>query len=421
MRTPEKFMSSAAGPIVSYRRYWLPELIVLALLAVSAIILFAVTNLDSTAARLFYHPELGYVWPVSGRPLWAMLYRATPWMTGSMAVCGGVMLVVGLLREQSKRFRLYGLFILLCVLLGPGLVINAVLKDHWGRPRPRQTVEFGGQFQYVHPLVPSGTNGKSFPSGDASVGFVSSAGWWLWRRSHPKRAVLSLAAGMSLGTLLGLGRMAAGAHFLSDVIWSALIVFCVGHVLYYYVLRIPAREDSHKVMYPLIETNARIRTATIAASCLLGATIISGAIFATPADRDLTALIRLADYAAAPEQIEVVADRLDVDLQLVADPTGEIECKGAVHSFGLPTNEIRQTWEFEGLPKPTLRYRVVEKGLFIDIDGAAHLRIPVKGVQRIIVRVKRGDISVNNTLANPGPGRLPILDLNTKDGSVRQL
>ncbi len=413
-------MNSPAGPIVTYRRYWLPELMVLALVAVSAIILFAKSNLDNTVAGWFYHPELANVWPISGRPFWAVFYRATPWITGSLAVCGVGMIVIGLFREQSRRFRLYGLFILLCVVLGPGLFVNAVFKDHWGRPRPRQTVAFGGQFHYVQPLVPSRAGGKSFPCGDASPGFLFSAGWWLWRRSHPRRAALSLAAGLTLGALLGFGRMAAGAHFLSDVIWSALIVFCVAHVLYYYVLRIPAREDSRPVMHPLLETNPRIRTAAIVASCLLGAVIIGAVIFTVPTDQDLAARIRLADYAAAPEQIEVVADTLDVDLQLVAGPTGEIECTGAVHSFGLPTNEIKQTWEFDRQPLPTLRCRIVEKGLFTDIDGVAHLRIPVQGLRKIVVRVKKGDITVSNVPGPSAAARAPVLDLITVNGRVRE-
>ena len=37
--------------------------------------------------------------------------------------------------------------------------------------------------------------------------------------------------------------MAGGGHFLSDVIWSALLAYGVCHILYYYVLRIPCRES----------------------------------------------------------------------------------------------------------------------------------------------------------------------------------
>ncbi len=411
---------NTAGPIVSYRRFWLPELIVLAVLAFLAILLFAFSRLDIAATRLFFHPEGADLWPIANEPLWSLFYRATPWITGALAVAGVIMIVIGLVREKSKRLRLHGLFILLCVVLGPGLIINAVFKDHWGRPRPRQIVEFSGKFDYVRPLVPARAGGKSFPCGDSSVGFLMSAGWWLWRRSHPKRAAASLAAGLMLGTLIGIGRMAAGAHFLSDVIWSALIVYGVAHVLYYYIMRVPAREDSRGVMYPMIESNPRLKTAAIAASCLLGVGIISGGIFANPSNKDLAARIQFADYPAAPVRVEVLVDTLDVDIELTAKPDREIECRGDIHGFGLPTNEIKTTWEFEAQPMPTLRYRVVEKGVFTDIDGVVHLRIPLQNIRTIVVRAKRGDISVKNA-SGAASGRLPVMDLITLNGNVQRL
>ncbi|HYA87382.1 MAG TPA: phosphatase PAP2 family protein [Nitrospirota bacterium] len=409
---------NTAGPFVSYRRYWLPELIVLTALAFLAFFLFAFTKLDIAATRLFFRPESADFWPIANEPLWSLFYRATPWITGSLAVTGVIMMVTGLVREDSKRLRLYGLFILLCVALGPGLIINAVFKDHWGRPRPRQIIEFNGKFDYVRPLVPSHSGGKSFPCGDSSVGFLMSAGWWLWRRSHPKRAAASLTAGLTFGTLLGIGRMVAGAHFLSDVVWSALIVYGVAHTLYYYILRIPAREDSRAVMYPLIESSPRLRMAVIAASCLLGVGIISGGLFANPSNKDLSARIPYDGYPAVPEQVEVIVDTLDVDIELVAQPESEILCSGNVHGFGLPTNEIKSIWEFEEQPLPTLRYRVVEKGVFTDIDGVAHLKIPVTNLRTIIVRVKRGDITIKSA-ANV-PRHRPSTDLITLDGKVQQ-
>jgi lipid A 4'-phosphatase len=410
---------STTGPFASYRRYWLPELIVLVALAFLAIFLFAFSRLDITATRLFFRPESADVWPIANEPLWSLLYRATPWITGSLAVAGVIIIVTGLVREDSKRLRLYGLFILFCVILGPGLIINVIFKDHWGRPRPRQIIEFNGKFDYVRPLVPSRNGGKSFPCGDSSVGFLMSAGWWLWRRSHPKRAVASLAAGLTFGTLLGIGRMVAGAHFLSDVVWSGLIVYGVAHALYYYILRVPAREDSREVMYPMIESNPRLKTAVIAASCLLGVGIISGGLFANPSNKDLSAQIQFDGYPTVPEKVEVIVDTLDVDIELVAKPVREIDCSGSVHSFGLPTNEINSTWEFEAQPIPMLRYRVIEKGIFTDIDGVAHLRIPIQNLRTIVVRVKRGDITIKSAVTVTG--RRPSLDLITLDGKVQQL
>ncbi len=413
-------MNNERGPIISYRSYWLPEAVVLALLTLATVVLFAVTDLDLVSIRPFYHPELEGPWPVANDPLWLLFYRSAPWITGSLAVTGVALLITGVMREKSRQLRLYGTFILLCVIIGPGLIINLVLKDHWGRARPRQLVEFGGSSEYSQPLVPFQAGGKSFPCGHCSVGYLYGAGWWMWRRSHPRRAAASLATGLVMGTLLGIGRMTDGGHYLSDAVWSALIALGIAHVLYYYVLMVPAREDSRSVLYPLLRQNPRLKAAVIALSVLVGAGIIGGGLFANPHYADLAARVRLRDFPSEPKVLEVTADTLDVELSLVAGPPGEIECSGAVHGFGLPNSDFSVTWKLEEAPLPTLRYSVVPDGLFTDIDGIAHIRVPVQDLDRIIVRVKHGDITVVDEGRDTRAGKRPELDLHTSDGRVRE-
>lgn len=414
-------MNSSNGPITAYRRYWLPELVTLAAVALIATVLFAFTDLDILSIRSFYHPELSDSWPVASEPVWSLFYRSAPWVTGLLALSGAALLIVGVVRKRSQRFRLYGLFILLCVIIGPGLITNVVLKNHWGRPRPRQIVEFGGRLEYVQPLLFSRTYGKSFPCGHCSVGYLYAIGWWVWRRRYPRRALLSLVIGLTLGTLLGVGRMAGGAHFLSDAVWSALIAYIVAHVLYYYLLRVPAREDAREAIYPVIEQNPRLKAAAIAAVMLLSAGIIIGGVLANPHDKDLTAHIRLADFPATPETVELLIDTLDVELTLVTEPPGEIDCTGNIHAFGLPTNVINAAWEFDERAVPTLRYRITMHGIFTDIDGVARIRLPVQNVRKIIVHVKHGDIRVfNKTRSGLSAGDFPKLDLQTADGRVQK-
>jgi lipid A 4'-phosphatase len=414
-------MNAVKGPIISYRRYWLPEAIVLALLALATVVLFAATDLDLVTIRPFYHPELESPWPAANDPLWLLFYRSAPWVTGSLAVAGVALLIAGVVREKSRRLRLYGTFVLLCVIIGPGLIINLVLKDHWGRARPRQLVEFGGSSEYSQPLVPFRAGGKSFPCGHCSVGYLYGLGWWVWRRSHPRLAAASLATGLVTGTLLGIGRMTDGGHYLSDAVWSALIALCIAHVLYYYALRVPAREDSRSVLYPVLRHSPRLKAAMIAVSVLVGAGIIGGGLLANPHYSDLAAHVRLADFPREPKVLEVTADTLDVELILAGGPPGEIECSGAVHGFGLPNSEFSVAWKFEETPLPALHYRVVPDGLFADIDGIARLRVPVRDIARIVVRVKHGDITVVDATGETRAGDRPVLDLRTLDGRVREI
>lgn len=406
------------GPIVAYRRYWLPEAIVLLVLCVATIMAFAVTDLDITSARWFYHPGQNNPWPVANVPVWSFFYASAPWITGSLAIAGTAALIAGLLRKEARQFRTHGLFILLCVALGPGLIVNGILKDHWGRARPRQIVEFGGKYPYTQPLVPSDAHGKSFPCGHCSVGYLYGAGWWLWRRQYPKAAALSLLTGLALGTLLGFGRLAAGAHFLSDNLWSGLFAFGVAHVLYYYVLRIPAREDSATTLYPLIEKDRRYRIAAISCAVILGTGIVIGGLVANPHFADLSYRISLSDYHVRPEVLEINADRLDVELILTNDQRDELRCSGYIHGFGMPSNTLEARWEYRDIPVPTLQFHVIQKGWFSDIDGAARIELSRERLKKIIVRINQGNISVSRDHRDVLRG--PELDLKTKEGRVRQ-
>ena len=412
-------MAFSAGPISAYRRYWLPEAIVLAVLIIVTILIFTITDLDITSARWFFHSGEKNPWPVASQSLWLLFYSSAPWITGSLAIAGTTALIAGLLRKDARKFRTHGLFILLCVAIGPGLIVNGILKDHWGRARPRQIIEFGGKHQYTQPLLPAGAHGKSFPCGHCSVGYLYGAGWWLWRRRYPKIAALSLVTGLALGTLLGFGRLAAGGHFLSDNLWSGLIALGVAHVLYYYVLRIPAREDSVSTLYPLIEKDRRYKIAAISGAAFLGTGILIGGIVASPHFIDLTHRTYLDNYRIKPETIDIRADRVDVELVLTDEKTGEVRCSGYVHGFGLPSNTVRALWDYWEQPTPTLQIRIIQRGWFPDIDGIVRIELPRKDLKKIIVRLNRGDIIVTREGLHAAKKRsFPVLDLKTNEGKI---
>ena len=116
-----------------------------------------------------------------------------------------------------KRHRKSLVFLLVAAVVGPGLVVNLLLKDQWGRARPAQVAEFGGERQFTSAWVISDACGKncSFVCGDASVGFLLVAGVFVSRRPR-----LWLVASLLAGGVLGYMRIAQGGHFFSDVIFS---------------------------------------------------------------------------------------------------------------------------------------------------------------------------------------------------------
>jgi lipid A 4'-phosphatase len=73
----------------------------------------------------------------------------------------------------------------------------------------------------------------SFPSGHAALGFWAIAFALL---APPRRRKLAVAAAVGFGALIGAVRIAQGAHFLSDVIASGLLVGVVCRLMYYWLL-----------------------------------------------------------------------------------------------------------------------------------------------------------------------------------------
>ena len=386
------------------------EAVVLLGLAALTALAFAATPLDISAARLFYRPGDGDPWPMAHRLPWSALYAAAPWITASLILVGLAALGVGALRGR-ERLRRNGAFLLLTVVIGPGLVMNLLFKDHWGRPRPRDVTEFAGTCTYVPPLVPSRQGGASFPCGHCSVGFLFATGWWVWRRERPAWARLSLAAGVVAGASLGLGRMAAGGHFLSDVLWSALLALGIAHGLHAHVLRIPDSEPS----VPAARRRSP-REVALAGAAALGGIAVLVALFGAPHGAPIAARLPLPASPRPPWAFELTARRCNVEVVLV-DEAPEIEITGELHGFGLPTNTLAARVEPAGGNDPTIRYRIVQTGWFTDLDGAAHVRIPVGGLTRLTVHVDRGDVRVIDRVESAASPR-PALELRTGYGRV---
>jgi lipid A 4'-phosphatase len=313
-----------------------------------------------------------------------------------------------------------GAFLLLAVALGPGLIVNFIFKDHWNRPRPRDVVEFGGPLHYAPPLLPTGEGGTSFPCGHCSVAFLYGAGWWLWKRRRPAWARASLAAGIAAGFALGLGRMAAGGHFLSDVVWSGLLALGTAHALYHYVLRLPAHERAAAAATaaPLPVRRPHLQRA-LAILAALGGIGVLAALFATPHGTSLAARIPLGRLAQAPWAFELAARTANVDIVLVDAPAAEVAIAGELHGFGLPTSRLGTRTEIAAGAVPVVRYRIVQRGWFTDLDGAAAVRLPAGELRRVTVRLERGNVRVTDATRGrvAASGRL-TLDLVTASGHV---
>jgi lipid A 4'-phosphatase len=149
---------------------------------------------------------------------------------------GRVSWLPGILRRLAGEMtgRMYG-YLLLSLLLGPGLVVNELFKNHWGRARPRQLTEFGGAADFTPPWLPAQQCDRncSFTSGDPSVLFWGVSLAFLLPAPWRGRV---LWASVLLGLAVGMARMAVGAHFFSDVLYSGLFVYLVARCLHAWML-----------------------------------------------------------------------------------------------------------------------------------------------------------------------------------------
>ncbi|MFN0065355.1 MAG: phosphatase PAP2 family protein [Chlamydiales bacterium] len=139
--------------------------------------------------------------------------------------------------ERFRKMRRGALAMVVTLILGAGLVVNVGLKEFWGRPRPKQVIEFGGTQHYRPFWSPNfgkveGDAQKSFPSGHTAIGFYYLSLLLVGRRYRNRALYYS---GLGLTSFWGIGlmltRVVQGGHFFSDVIvspaimwWSALFV-----------------------------------------------------------------------------------------------------------------------------------------------------------------------------------------------------
>jgi lipid A 4'-phosphatase len=223
---------------------WKKHLAMLALTAVLLVVIFWNGDLDIGFSRLFFDPP--NAWPYADFLLWQILYEADGYLTAMLGAAAIIFIVVGLFKTWARPFVRYGVFIILSASLGAGLLVNGILKEHWGRPRPDEIVEFGGDRGYMRPWVKGlRGNGESFASGHASIAFSYIAFWFIFRRRRPRLATLSLWGTILLGSLMGLGRIIQGRHFLSDVLWAAYIPYFTCFVVYRFVWRFPVWRSRH--------------------------------------------------------------------------------------------------------------------------------------------------------------------------------
>ncbi len=194
-------------------------------------------GLDLWVSGLFYQPGTGF--PLATERV-SVALRWIVWRFSEiMVLAAGLGVVVALFRT-----RLLGVdprrwfFVLALYALGPGLLVDGLLKRYSGRARPADITQFGGQhhFSAALDLADQCLRNCSFVSGEGAgvVAFAISM------------AVLARDPGLPAGPGLRRGlfwfgiadavvgsflRVTAGRHFLSDIVFAAIFVIAIAVLL----------------------------------------------------------------------------------------------------------------------------------------------------------------------------------------------
>ena len=196
----------------------------------SSIFFIFFSQIDIDFSSLFY--QNGFY--LRGSLYETFFYKSVPIIISTLAIGSITLFLYNTISKKNilgidKKTILY---IILVLSLAPGLIVNTTLKENWGRARPMDIVQFGGNKEFTPAFILSNQGGNSFSSGHGSAAF-SILGFALLARSRKK---LWITLALSYGVAVSFARIIGGGHFLSDNLTSFFIVYIATYALYGYII-----------------------------------------------------------------------------------------------------------------------------------------------------------------------------------------
>ena len=203
-----------------------PILATALLLVFVSLAFLALPRLDFVVSGLFYDRSAAFSIAARASSTWCA--KSDACSSGRSRSACSLPLVLKLVFPQTQPFvrPRQTLFVLASLALGPGLIVNGILKAFWGRARPRQILEFGGDAIYspVWWISDQCSRNCSFVSGEAASAIWLMALVFLVPREWKRPVAIATIA---VAAVVSLARVAAGGHFLSDVLIAWTIVLLV--------------------------------------------------------------------------------------------------------------------------------------------------------------------------------------------------
>ncbi|WP_345992912.1 phosphatase PAP2 family protein [Sulfurimonas sp. HSL-1716] len=214
--------------------------IVWILFITSSLLFVLFPQIDLYISSLFYYAKEGF--STNGTWYEKLLYDS---VKPVVAIAAALPILIWFYNLASKKNLLHVnakvvLYALLVLAIGPGIIVNDIFKEHWGRARPAQTVEFGGKLEFTPAFVISDQGGYSFSCGHAAGAFFLLSLALLAKRKKAFWITLASAYGIAISYI----RIAAGGHYLSDTVVSFFIVFIVSLMLHHFIFKDKTYETS---------------------------------------------------------------------------------------------------------------------------------------------------------------------------------
>lgn len=189
-------------------------------------------DIDIFISSLFYSTEKGFFW---SNNIFILFLYSIPRPIVILGIFALIILIIDLIFKK-RLFNLQPLYLFFFVsvmLIGPGFVVHTVFKDTWGRARPVEIVTFNGTKTFTPAWIISDqcSTNCSFVSGHSAGTYSLIALALLAKR----RKRLALLLSISIGSLVGLGRIIQGGHFFSDIFFSFIFVYLTAKVMYYFI------------------------------------------------------------------------------------------------------------------------------------------------------------------------------------------
>lgn len=203
-----------------------PDVLLLLALIVISLVFLTLPGIDLSVSRAFTNSESRFF--LASYPALRMLRDLGNALTVLVVATALAAMIVPLL-SPVRRFVLRAheaAYVLAVYAVGPGLIVNAIMKNAFGRPRPVSLVEFGGNLRFSPIWTVGGgcLRNCSFAAGEGAAAAALLCLVFVTPRRYRLATGLVLLA---VAAAVSVDRIAFGGHFLSDVLVSWAIVLLV--------------------------------------------------------------------------------------------------------------------------------------------------------------------------------------------------